>query len=87
MTLHGFRGIYNFASPGAMFHNEVLDFYRQYLDPNFTYQNFTPEQQERMSKNCSNCELDVSKLLKDFPQIPHVRQAMKNLFCRMREAV
>ncbi|MFA6263018.1 MAG: NAD-dependent epimerase/dehydratase family protein [Candidatus Babeliales bacterium] len=75
MTLRGFRGNYNFANPGTMSHNEMLDLYKEYIDPNFTYQNFTPEEQREMSKNRSNCQLDVSKLLRDF-NIPHVKEAV-----------
>lgn len=85
MTLRGFRGIYNFANPGAMSHNEVLDLYKQYIDPTFTYQNFSQEEQERMAKNRSNCELDVSKLLKDFPQIPNIKHSMCEIFRKKNE--
>ena len=84
MTLRGFRGNYNFANPGTMSHHEVLELYKQYIDPSFTYQGFSPEEQAKMSQNRSNCELDVSKLLKDFPQIPNIKTAMIDMFKRVK---
>lgn len=30
-------GIYNFCNPGAISHNEILDMYKEYIDPNFSY--------------------------------------------------
>ena len=43
MTLHDCRGVFNFTNPGAISHNEILDLYKQYIDPSFTYKNFTLE--------------------------------------------
>ncbi|MFA5306188.1 MAG: NAD-dependent epimerase/dehydratase family protein [Candidatus Babeliales bacterium] len=83
MTLRGLKGTYNFANPGTMSHNEMLDLYKEYIDPNFTYQNFTPEEQREMSKNRSNCELDVSKLLKDF-HVPHVKDAVTAMLKKVK---
>jgi len=84
MTLRGFRGNYNFANPGTMSHHEALELYKKYIDPNFTYQGFSPEEQAKMSQNRSNCELDVSKLLKDFPLIPNIKTAMIDIFQRAK---
>ncbi len=85
MALRGLTGIYNFANPGTMSHHEMLDLYKQYIDPNFTYQGFSPEEQASISKNRSNCELDVSKLLKQFPHIPNIKQSMVDLLRRAKE--
>ena len=84
MALRGLTGIYNFANPGTMSHHEMLDLYKQYIDPNFSYQGFSPEEQARISKNRSNCELDVSKLLKEFPHIPNIKQSMVDLLERAK---
>jgi dTDP-4-dehydrorhamnose reductase len=85
MALRGLTGIYNFANPGAMSHHEMLDLYKQYIDPNFTYQGFSPEEQAKASKNRSNCELDVSKLLKEFPNIPHIRKSIVAMLERVAQ--
>lgn len=83
MTLKGITGNYNFANPGVMSHNEVLELYRECIDPNFTYENFSLEEQSKILKvGRSNCELDVSKLLKIFPNISHIKVSMRALFER-----
>jgi hypothetical protein len=51
-------GIYNFTNPGTISHNELLDLYKHYIDPEFTYTNFTVEEQAKILKaGRSNNEL------------------------------
>ena len=38
-------GVFNFCNPGAISHNECLDLYKKHIDPNYTYTNFTVEEQ------------------------------------------
>ncbi len=74
MTLKGKKGDYNFVNPGVMSHNEILELYKEIVDPNFTWKNFTVAEQDKVLKaGRSNCELDVTKLLKEYPDIPHIR--------------
>ena len=47
MAKRELRGIYNFTNPGCVSHNEVLELYRDYIDPAFKWQNFTLEEQVR----------------------------------------
>lgn len=44
----GAQGVYNFCNPGAISHNEILDMYKQFIDPSFTYTNFTVEEQDKI---------------------------------------
>ncbi len=76
-------GIYNFTNPGAISHNEILELYKQYVDPNFTWQNFTEEEQNTilLSKR-SNCELDCSKLL-NFTYVTPIKEALTNVMKHM----
>ena len=41
-------GIYNFCNPGAVSHNEILDMYKEIVDPTFVYENFTIEEQNKI---------------------------------------
>ena len=41
MSLRKLTGVYNFTNPGVISHNELLDLYRDYVDPSLTYTNFT----------------------------------------------
>ncbi len=41
-------GIMNYTNPGAISHNEILELYKQYIDPEFTWKNFTVEEQAKV---------------------------------------
>ena len=80
-------GIYNFCNPGAISHNEVLDLYKKYVDPEYTYTNFTLEEQEKILKaGRSNNTLDHTKLMEacEGLEINEIHVAMEKVFQRMR---
>lgn len=78
-------GIINFTNPGTISHNEILDLYKQYIDPNYEYVNFTLEEQSKILKaGRSNNELDSTKLLEWYSHIPHIQDSIKEVFKRMR---
>lgn len=81
-------GVYNFTNPGAISHNEVLQLYKTYIDPKFTWQNFTLEEQAKVIKaGRSNCELDCTKLMDAFKKlnisVPEIHEAYALCFQRM----
>lgn len=85
MSKRNLTGIYNFTNPGVVSHNECMDLYKKYIDPNSTYVNFTEEEQSTVIKaGRSNNELDTTKLEKEFPNIPRMPGAMEQLFVRMK---
>jgi nucleoside-diphosphate-sugar epimerase len=84
MAERNLTGTYNFVNPGTISHNEILELYKKHIDPNFTYVNFTEEEQRKILKaGRSNNELDVTKLLNEFPQIPHIKESIVHVFERM----
>jgi 3,5-epimerase/4-reductase len=81
------KGIYNFCNPGAISHNECLDLYKKHIDPDYTYTNFTIEEQDKILKaGRSNNTLDHTKLVAAVPEmhIPEIHEAMEGVFTRMR---
>lgn len=79
-------GNYNFVNPGVISHNEILELYKEYIDPNFKYVNFSLEEQAKVIKaGRSNNELDTSKLLKEFPNIKPIKESMIGVFERMQK--
>lgn len=38
----------NYTNPGAVSHNEILQMYKDYIDPDFTWSNFTVEEQAKV---------------------------------------
>jgi hypothetical protein len=80
-------GIYNFCNPGAISHNEVLSLYRQYVDPTYTWENFTIEEQSLILKaGRSNNTLEHHKLQAALPDIhiDEIHVAMEGVMKRMR---
>ena len=80
-------GIYNFCNPGAISHNEVLDLYRDYVDPSYTYANFSVEEQAKILKaGRSNNTLDHTKLVAALPDvhIPDIKTSMIEVMKRMK---
>ena len=89
MAKKGLTGVYNFTNPGVISHNQVLDLYIKYIDPTYTYKNFSLEEQAKVIKaGRSNNELDTTKLLRDMPegmQINDILTAYDLCFQRMKE--
>lgn len=85
---HKETGIYNFTNPGAISHNEVLSLFKEYVRPDFTWKNFTLEEQAKVIKaGRSNCKLDTTKLVKKLKEysfeVPEIHEAYKQCFQRM----
>ena len=77
MSLRKLRGIYNFTNPGVISHNDLLDLYRDYLDPDLSYTNFSLEEQAKVIRaGRSNNELDSAKLKQEFPDILGIRESV-----------
>eukprot|EP00526_Cylindrotheca_closterium_P017400 CAMPEP_0113650498 /NCGR_PEP_ID=MMETSP0017_2-20120614/26874_1 /TAXON_ID=2856 /ORGANISM="Cylindrotheca closterium" /LENGTH=311 /DNA_ID=CAMNT_0000563021 /DNA_START=76 /DNA_END=1011 /DNA_ORIENTATION=+ /assembly_acc=CAM_ASM_000147 len=89
MAKKGLTGVYNFTNPGVISHNQVLDLYKKYIDPSYTYTNFTIEEQAKVIKAPrSNNELDTTKLMRDMPEgivINDIHTAYELCFQRMKE--
>jgi len=84
MTRRDITGVYNFTNPGVISHNEVLQLYKQYVDPKFVWKNFTVEEQAQILKAArSNNMLDTTKLQKLYPQLTPIQEAMPLLMQRM----
>jgi len=87
MTDRELKGVYNFTNPGIISHNEILTLYKKYIDPNFSWVNFSLEEQAKILKagRSNNC-LDTTKLEKEFPgEILPIKEGVEKLFQRMAE--
>ncbi|KAJ6714544.1 hypothetical protein OIU85_026084 [Salix viminalis] len=82
MAKRNLTGIYNFTNPGVVSHNEILEMYRDYIDPDFTWKNFTLEEQSKVIvAPRSNNELDAAKLKQEFPELLPIKESLiKNVF-------
>ena len=57
MSLNNQVGTINLTNPGVISHNEILTMYKEIIDPSFTWENFTIEEQNNVlaSKRSNNC--------------------------------
>jgi UDP-glucose 4,6-dehydratase len=77
MAKRDLRGIYNFTNPGVVSHNEILEMYKKYMDPYFTWKNFTLEEQAKVIvAQRSNNEMDASKLKNEFPELLSIKESI-----------
>lgn len=80
-------GTYNFTNPGLITHNEILEMYKEIVQPNFTWDNFTIEEQNGIltSKRSNNC-LDTTKLVNDTKTtVFDIKYSVKNALIRMKK--
>ena len=72
-------GTINLTNPGLITHNQILDMYREYVDSEFTYKNFSIEEQNQLlAAKRSNNFLDTTKLEKLFPNIKPINESIKD---------
>jgi hypothetical protein len=77
MAKRNCTGIWNFTNPGVVSHNEILQMYREYIDPTFKWTNFSLEEQEKVIvAPRSNNELDATKLKTEFPQLLSIKDSL-----------
>lgn len=81
MTIRKITGNFNFVNPGTLSHHEVLELYKEYVDPKHTYESLSLEEQSKFQKvKRSNAELSAAKLLSFYPDIAYVKTALIKLF-------
>eukprot|EP00199_Chlamydomonas_sp_CCMP681_P002912 CAMPEP_0119105632 /NCGR_PEP_ID=MMETSP1180-20130426/3544_1 /TAXON_ID=3052 ORGANISM="Chlamydomonas cf sp, Strain CCMP681" /NCGR_SAMPLE_ID=MMETSP1180 /ASSEMBLY_ACC=CAM_ASM_000741 /LENGTH=308 /DNA_ID=CAMNT_0007090739 /DNA_START=13 /DNA_END=939 /DNA_ORIENTATION=- len=77
MAKRKLTGIMNFTNPGAISHNEMLELYKQYVDPEFTWSNFTVEEQAKVIvAPRSNNLLDTTRIESEFPQLLSIKESL-----------
>ena len=79
MTINKVKGTFNLTNPGLISHNEILEMYKEIIDPHFTWKNMTLEEQSKiLEAGRSNNYLDVSKLQKLYPNVKHIKEAVRD---------
>uniref|UniRef100_A0A7S3GEB3 NAD-dependent epimerase/dehydratase domain-containing protein n=1 Tax=Palpitomonas bilix TaxID=652834 RepID=A0A7S3GEB3_9EUKA len=72
------KGVINFTNPGVISHSEVLSMYKEIVDPSFTWQTFTIEEQDKILKaKRSNNYLDTTRLEQLCPAVVPIHDAVR----------
>ncbi len=77
MAKRGLTGILNFTNPGAISHNEILQLYKEYVDEEFTWKNFSVEEQAAVIvAPRSNNMLETTRIKGEFPEIMDIKSSL-----------
>ena len=88
MSKKNITGTVNLTNPGVVTHNEILDMYKEIIDPEFTWKNFSKEDQDKiLAGGRSNDCLDTTKLISMFPEINHIRVSVRKTLERMKNNI
>ena len=80
-------GTMNLTNPGVISHNEILSLYKKYVDPEFTWQNFSIEEQSAViASERSNNLLDTSRLEQFAPNVRPIKQAVKEIMMNYQQS-
>ena len=72
-------GTMNLTNPGLITHNEILEMYKEIVDPLFTWKNFSAEEQRKiLTADRSNNFLDTTKLESLFPEVRNIKDAVRD---------
>ena len=78
MMKNNITGTINLTNPGLISHNEILEMYKEIVDNNFKWENFTQEEQRLILKaDRSNNYLDTRKLTDMYPNIMNIKESIR----------
>jgi 3,5-epimerase/4-reductase len=80
-------GTMNLTNPGLITHNEILEMYKEIVDPNFTWSNFTIDEQNLIlaSKRSNNC-LNTT-LLESYANVTNIKDAVRAVLIQMSKNI
>ena len=85
MIINAKVGTFNMTNPGVISHNEILEMYREIVDPDFKWENFTQEAQlEILAADRSNNYLDTEKLEMYYPDILPIKESIKKCLIKYK---
>lgn len=87
LIVKGHTGTINLTNPNTISHNEILEMYKNIIDPTFTWENFTQEEQRAiLAADRSNNLLDTSRLQTLYPMVKPIHVAIKELFQGIKDS-
>lgn len=79
-------GVYNVTNPGTITHAEILDMYKEIVDPSFSYELFSLDELSKITKaGRSNCALSTDKLDQEGIHLRPVKEAVRATLFEYRE--
>lgn len=79
-------GTVNLTNPGLISHNEMLAMYKELVDPDFEWKNFSIEEQNKiLASERSNNYLDTSLLEKLCPEVKPIKESVREIMKRYKK--
>jgi len=79
-------GTVNLTNPGLISHNEILEMYKEIVDPSFTWNNMSlQEQSVLLAAGRSNNYLDVSRLVELYPTVKHIKDSVRECLIHYKD--
>ena len=73
-------GTFNLTNPGLVSHNEILEMYKEIVDNDFSWQNFTVVEQDKiLDGRRSNNYLDTKKIEEMYPELLNIKDSVRNM--------
>ena len=80
-----YDGTIHLTNPGVISHNEILEMYREIIDPTFQWKNMTIEEQNKLLlSERSNNELETNLLKSLFPEILPIKESIRKCLERYK---
>lgn len=78
-------GTINLTNPGMITHNEILEMYKDIINPEFVWENFTIEEQNKiLLGGRSNNLLNTNRLQTLYPNVLPIKESIKNVLIEMK---
>jgi len=87
MSMKKLKGTVNLTNPGLISHNEILEMYKEIVDPKFTWKNFNIEEQnEILASGRSNNFLETFRLESLYP-VKNIKDSIRDILTNMKKNV
>ena len=87
MSMKKLKGTVNLTNPGLISHNEILEMYKEIVDPKFNWKNFTIEEQnEILASGRSNNYLETFRLESLYP-VKNIKDSIRDILTNMKKNI
>lgn len=88
MTLKYNTGTINLTNPGLISHNQILQMYKDIVDPTFTWENFSVQEQNNiLASKRSNNLLNTSKLIHLYPNVLNIKDSIQKILLNYKKKI
>lgn len=80
-------GTINLTNPGLISHNEILEMFKEIVDNDFVWNNFSLDEQKKiLASDRSNNYLDTTKLQKLYPQVKNIKDSVREMLIKYKNS-